>query len=384
LPDLISLLNDSQTFIVLCTIYNTLNESNNMLASLYYPRIFPWKLNGKFVKPLYESAVHNQLCIDEKLNIPVIRPNISLLHYGYALDPELMAKKHARSEELLRDQIEKDNDSFFAHLNLAQLLRAKGDFPGTEKHANEVLRIVQGKERDHKYEHAKLMALDQLATALMGQRRFKEAIPSIEGALKIKSDHLDSIMNFGNVYLELKDLEKAEFWYNRYLFIRSRYDELKDNTNLILNHLNSSFLALYNLGICQIYQNNISRALEYFSKAFKEEPEFRDVFIKYIHSLKLLNREKEFNQEIGKYLEEHPTKAYLVYDYLSDVCLEDCNIELSKFYAYQAAYMIQDDEMNYESRLKNKYDNMKYLFGDVSSSFFDTSNVKAKLDIRNK
>ncbi len=383
-PEIEHVLHDPETFICLTTIYNSLDKSG-MLAHLFYPRFHPWRRGDEFLHPRFGGTVHNQMEYDDKLNLPVVRAKIGIFHEGYSLSPEEMEKKHTRSEELLRQQIEDDNDSFFAHLNLAQLLRAKGEFEGTEFHANEVLRVVKGRDQTgNKYQHAKLMALDQLSTCFLGQRKPKEAIKHIEESLAIKPDYLDGLMNAGNAYLELRDLDKAEFWYRRYLFIRSKYDELKDNTNLILNHLNSSFIAYYNLGVLNIFRNDIKQALYYFKKSYEDEPKFRDVFIKYIHSLRLLNMEVEFNKRITDFMNNHSDKSFMVYDYLTDVCLEECNFELAKFYSYQAAFIDGDDDMNMKPKIEDKYKALTKLFGQVSNSFFDTDNVKAKIFDRTK
>ncbi|MCK9369432.1 hypothetical protein M0R04_05800 [Candidatus Dojkabacteria bacterium] len=378
IPDVKRILNDSTDYVVLCNIYNTLDQEG-MLASLFYPRMFPWKIDGKKTNPVFESTVHNQLIIDKK--IPVIRPKISVIHYGYALSKEEMEKKHQRSEELLREQIRIDNDNFFAHLNLAQLLRAKADFVGTEKHANEVLRIIvpKLKNNEERYLHAFIMAKDQLATALMAQRRFEEAVPHIKDTIDVKPDHLDSLMSMGNTQLELKNFEQAEFWYKRYLFIKSRYDVEKDNTNLILNHLNSSFIVLYNLGVVKAIQGDIATASEYFLKAYKEEPTFRDVFIKYAHTLRMLGKNKEMNDEINTFMAKQPKNTSLVYEYFSDIALENCDIELAKFNAYQASNLGYDKDKDIQVRINRKWESLKSIFGDVSMSFFDISTSKNRV-----
>lgn len=371
-----SFLNTGTKRMGLITILNSL-EQKGLLASLYYPRLYPnLDDRGKPTNPRFDGVVHNQLLMDK--DFPVERTEVYILHYGYGLDKEKMAEKHKRSEELLRGQIKENNDSFFSHLNLAQLLRARGDFEGTEKHANEVLRVIEPNRSkgDSKYDHAYIMAKDQLGTSCLATGRPKEAIEHFNGALGIKVDHLDSILNMGNCYFELRDLDKAEYWYKRYLFIRSKYDEMRDNTNLILNHLNSSFIALYNLGMVYAHKGDMDKAIDSFEKCYKQEPEFKDVFLKYIHGLKILNKKKEFNDEINKFINLYPQRAHTVYDYLSDMALLECNVELSKFNLYQAAH-INSDESEIEG-LQNKWKELSKVFGEVSLSFFDTDKVVEK------
>ena len=363
----------------LWTIYNTL-EQKSMIASLFYPRMWPYKENGKLTGAIFEGVVHNQLLIDQNKYM-VERNKLELLHKGYALSPDEMKQKHKRSESLLRSQIAEDNDSFFAHLNLAQLLRAKGDFVGTEKHAREVLRIVNPKIKmgQEKYRHALLMSSEQLSTALMAQRRFEEAVPHINNSLEIKPDYLDQILNKANVCLELKDLDAGEFWYKRYLFIKSKYDETRDNTNLILNHLNSGFIANYNLGIINIFKNNVKLATNFFKKSYEQEPTFKDAFQKYVNGLRLMGENELMNKEINIFMKKCPEKAYIVYNYFGDISIQDCNMELAKFNYYQAYNMAKGED---KDRMKNRWENLNTVFGEVSYNFFDTGNKQETLKER--
>ena len=372
------LLNHQEIIVPLVTIYNTL-DTPGLSASLFYPRIFPWKSLTK--KPFFEGSVHNQLIIDP--SIPTVRVPIAVLHYGYALDKETMKKKHERSEKLLRGQIEHDNDDFFAHLNLAQLLRAKGDLLGTEEHALEVLRIV-GDKKGGNFDHAAIMAMEQLSTSYIGQKRPEEALEMAQKALTLKPDHLDSIINMANAYMELNNLDSAEQWYKRYLFIRSKYNEMRDNTNLILNHLNSSFICWYNLGIIKLMQKKYKEASEHFYKCYKEEPEFKDAYIRYLHSLQLSGISVDKLAEyFNKYLEQYPDKASQVYLFYGELALHECNIELAKFNFYQALTLAKNEDET--KMLKNRWINLSEIFGQVSNSFFDTSKkidqMKTKMEI---
>jgi len=362
---------------VLCNIYNAVSN-DSMVASLYYPRIWPHKnASGKLINEYFDGEVHNQLMIDEKHNVYSMRSKISIYHYGYALDKEAMAAKHARSEELLRKQVKENDNNFFAHLNLAQLLRAKGDFKGALEHGNKVLDLVSDKieGEDSRNTYAFIMAKDQVATCYLAMRDHENAIKHSEEALKIKPDHLDSIMNMAHAYLNKQDLDNAEFWLKRYLFVRARYDETKDNTNLILNHLNSSFIALYHLGVVYSNKGKIEEALDYYKKAYEEEPKFRDVFIKYIQCLRLLNRQEELNNAVNEFMRKVPDRAHQVYEYFGDTELNHANVENAKFNFYQALYINsnEEDPEGNRDRIKQKYDCLFDIFGEVSHNYFDTT-----------
>lgn len=372
------LLRDPKEYIVITTIYNALDKNSAGQASLYYPRFWSMKDNhGRPTNPRFVSRVHNQLELDNKDDLYSVRElelngrsfSISLYHYGYALDSESMAKKHARSEAMLRKNIENESDSFFDHLNLAQLLRAKGDFKDAKFHAEEVMRIV-GEKGEAKYKHAAIMALDQIATCYLALGNPDKAIEHSQAALAYKQDHLDSIINLGNAFLEKNDFNSAEYWFKQYLFVRTRYDELKDQTNLILNHLNSSNVAQYNLGMIYAIQGKYDLSKIYFEKCYNANPKFRDVIVKYLHTLKILNQVKRFEEELSKYMNAHPDRNHIVYNYLGDLALVDGNLELAKFNFYQAAFVNVDEVEN--SRFKQKWESIHTILGPVSDNFFDT------------
>lgn len=362
-------------------IYNTVNQEG-MLASLYFPRIHRLRDdNGTWLGVNYQSEVHNQLCYPPGIKQEAMRSKIAIMHYGYALDAESMAKKHKRSEALIRKQLEKDSNDAFAHLNLAQLLRAKGDMFGTEEHSRKVMELVQTKmgKGDQQATHSWLMATEQLVTSLISQKRFEEAIQIAEESLKVRPDYIDQLMSISNCYLELRDLDKAEFWLKRYLFVRSQYDETRNNFNVILNHLNSTFMALYHLGSIEAVRGNLEKARDYYERSYKAEPEFADVFIRYIDSIRRLTGRIDGGM-INKHIVEHSSKAYLVYEYLGDVELERCNIENAKFNYYQAYHLSSKQIEN--ARIVSKHKSILDAFGEVSQIFFNSSGKHQELKQR--
>ncbi len=366
---------------IMITIYNFVN-TDSMVASLFYPRMFPWKdKSGKLLNPRFENEVHNQLVYPDQYEIESVRPNIGLIHYGYALDKDAMQKKHERSEELLRGQLEVDADDFFAHLNLAQLLRAKGDIDGTIFHATRVLdlvgfRVSQGEPR---YTHAYIMAKEQLATCYIHLKKPELVVQHCHDVLKVKPDHLDSLMNIGIGYLLSSNLKEAKFWFNRYLFVRSKYDETRDMTNLILNHLNSSFIAMYHLGSIAYAENNLEAAVSYFKQSFDIDSSYADTFIRYIHCLRMLNEHQKVMNEVNEFVFRNSDKAYQIYEYFGDISLDDCAIENAKFNYYQALHTSPESE---KKRIDFKFSNITSIFGPVSDNYFRTDRVTENMKKR--
>lgn len=259
--------------IILVNIYNKMRDG--VEAYLYYPRIWRRIWRSKDLDIHFEGAVHNQLVYP--MNIPVVKTDIDIAHFGYSLDPEAMAKKHQRSQELLEDQIKLDDTNYFAHLNLAQLLRARGDLFGTIYHAQKVLDTCD--ENDPNLKHAILMALDQQGTSYLQMGLDQECEKVCLKALKLKNDYLDPVVSLGSLFMIKGMYDRAEFWFQKYLEISRTYDERKDPTNLILNHLKSSFIVYYNLGYINYMRKNFFKAEQYFKKVL-EVSHYRDVDVR--------------------------------------------------------------------------------------------------------
>lgn len=359
-------------------IYNDVGDDSSQTAYLFFPRMFPLRDQfGKKLLPRFESEVHNQLIYPEK-NLPeLLITTIGLWHYGYALSPEEMEKKHKRSEELLRKQIQDDPNNAFPRVNLAQLLRAKGDFNGTIEQARAAIEIVKDKAHEYRHLNMYIMAHEQLASALNYVGRFKDSAEASKKALEKKQDHLDSLINIAQSYLELQDFDQAKYWCERYLFIRSRYDENKDNTNLILNHLNSSFLALYYLGTIHALQKKYDKAYEFYMKSYKEEPSFRDTFIKLVHTMNILGKQKEVGDLVNNFIYKFPHKQYMVYNYFGDNELEEGNVEGAKFNYYQGGYVDPDNER--AEGVRQKYQALESIFGEVAPSIYSTTDKVERL-----
>jgi tetratricopeptide (TPR) repeat protein len=365
---------------VMVNIYNSVSQ-DSLVASLFYPRLFPFRsIDGKKLNPTFIGSVHNQLIYPNDEMTSARRSNISLYHYGYALSKEEMQIKHKRTEDLLREQIAKDPNDYFAYLNLAQLLRAKDDNKGTIEAAQKVLDLVESRINigDDRFTNAFIMANEQLSTAYINSRQPLKAAEYANAVLKIKPDHLDSIMNLGEVYLMTNDLDQAEFWLKRYLFVQSRYDEKKDNSNIILNNLNSSFIVLYRLGIISAARGDWEQAEKHFWKSYETDPEYQDTFIRFIDCLKRQNKTKELLNYVNEFMFKHAEKAYQVYIYFASIELEDMNIEGAKFNYYQALNMLPKTSPAY-AMVRNRWENMKAIFGDVAMKLFDTQNKQETL-----
>ena len=87
-----------------------------------------------------------------------------------------------------------------------------------------------------------------------------------------------------------------------------------------------------------------------------------------------MGEKEDMFKVISKEITENTSLNAQAYDFMGDVALLDCNVELAKFNYYQGTEVTTDDEV-FKTRLQKKHEKLTALFGDVSSTFFDTSKV---------
>ena len=258
--------------LVSVNIYNVKKETGECSSSLVFNRIFRSDAGFHF-----EGIVHNQLVYDD--DEKVLNTNIRLKHYGYNLSPEKMKKKTKRSRTLLEQQLEKNPDFAFAHFNLAQLLLGVSpeDDPRVYEliiqHAKRTLELTDPSLAIH------LMAHHQLATAYMNTGEITEAEKYALRALEIKPEYLDALMSLGHIYNTLKQPDKAEEYYKKYLEAQAVYVEHGLSEQLILIHIRARHVACYHLGLIKLYQGKYDEAEEHLLNALKELDPYLDAYL---------------------------------------------------------------------------------------------------------
>jgi tetratricopeptide (TPR) repeat protein len=230
----------------------------------------------------YEGIVHNQLIFTPQEHI--LRAGIRLKHYGYSLSPEKMKKKLMRSRELLEKQLETRPNDSYAHFNYAQLLRGSGAELDEEtagliiKHAQNVIELTNDSLSSNLHLH--LMAHHQLITTYIYQKNYREAERLCLKALELKADYLDPILSLGHIYSHLKELDKAEEYFRRYLNKQALYDESQETTNIILLYIRAKHIAYYGLGLIAHYKGQLDKAEEYFRMVISEFDPYLDTHVR--------------------------------------------------------------------------------------------------------
>ncbi|MBN4056903.1 glycosyltransferase, partial [bacterium AH-315-J21] len=255
IPQLKQYLQKSEYDLLSLTVYNVAERSGGDTTVLPSVRIFRQDLQLR-----YEGIVHNRLNFSDSMK--ELRCPVGLLHHGYDLTPEKMKLKHERSLALLHKQIEQDEKNAFAHFNLAQLIRARGNL-GSESdcqdvllHATRVIELTDPKSLEFGSIH--LMAYHQQATALHELGKYEQAAEACTSALKIDNSYLDCVITLAHAFRSQQLYTKAAKWYTKYLELQKNYSAHQQTNTLIIIHLNSRANAYYNLGLIAEAQSNFA------------------------------------------------------------------------------------------------------------------------------
>lgn len=266
IPLLLKVMSEPIAKIISINVINVYRDRQNRSVFLPSVRLFKRELGVH-----YEGIVHNQIKTPD--DVPVVRANVRLEHYGYDLTPEKMKKKFERSKALLLKQLDKNPDHAFAHFNLGQLLRTGPDDTVTARskeviiHASKAVELTDPDIPAERFIH--LMALDQLAWSHFYLGQHESALKFCRQALGHKPDYLDLLILLGHVNLDQGKLDEAESKFQDYLACQARYDMTNEKDNLIITHVDSGVVAYYALACISMLRGDSQTAIERFDKVVK-------------------------------------------------------------------------------------------------------------------
>ncbi len=191
----------------------------------------------------------------------------------------------------------------------------------------------------------RLMAANAL-TSVPGQmipagsrERLNTVLKEYNASLMINADHPSTHLNFGNLYLNTGNYEKAEASYREAIAIEpglvapyinladlyrrlDRDDEGEEVLRSALKKYPDLAAVNYSLGLLEVRQGNHEEALGYLEKAAKSDPD--DPHYSYVYAIGLnsQNRPEEALQVLGKALENHPYDRNILYS-LATISMEN-------------------------------------------------------------
>lgn len=165
-----------------------------------------------------------------------------------------------------------------------------------------------------------------LASTLMGQKRYREAEVAARRELELDADHIaawnvlgNAMFEQGNVEEAMKSLEhvvsldsrNAESWVNlgRVLLETGRLDAAYESTQCALDVQPRHFDALNNMGVIEKRRRNFANAKDWFERALAERPRSSRAAVNLGNTLQELGEYRAAEQAFHQALEIDPTNA---------------------------------------------------------------------------
>jgi glycosyltransferase involved in cell wall biosynthesis len=258
IPKLLAMKWDQAVDAICLGVYSALpGHLGSARGKHYYPRFFKRQPDIRFT-----GIVHNLLELDGK---KTSMSEVRILHYGYDLDKDAMAKKFERSLALLLKQVEDMPEDPFVRYNTAQMLLSRNHTQEAQPHAEKILDVLGPDSKDQ--QHLFLMAHFQLALIHSREGNLDKAEYHCREALKYKPDYIDPMNVLGLLLAHKGEFEEARSLMFQFLETCEHLKTEGDYNLLILNKLGSDYEVYYTLGEIEFKESNFEKAQEYLEKS---------------------------------------------------------------------------------------------------------------------
>lgn len=288
---------------IFVALYNELSSGE---SKHYFQRIF------RRGKAHYEGIVHNQLIYEGK----AMATEIKFRHYGYNLSQEGMAKKHERTGNLLRQQIEENPTNTFARMNLVRIYRNQRNFDKAIETAKTALELYSDKMTPYQRQMIKC----DMANCMIQAGQHDSAEKVCLQVLEENPNNLDVTFALALVYQMTGRYQSAISRYRQ--FLMTQRDE-KRHTRfnlLIVDTYTSSDKAWNNMGLCYQKTGQLDSAINAYQKAVEENPE-SNVFYKNLSHVYLQKGEIDKARNVLEEAVGLDIADYTVYFRLGDIHL---------------------------------------------------------------
>lgn len=225
-------------------------------ALLYQVRLF--KNNQNIY---YQGSVHNQL---KGLRYTKKYP-IYIYHYGYDLEKEILKKKHIRTTELIKKQIEKEPNNYFHHLNLSVCYSTNFQF---KEAIDEGISAMQLANNQGMKDPNVLWGYYIVSSAYLKLDDLYNAGKYALKAINLFPDHLDSYFVLTLVYHAQKNWVKLLEASHEFLRVLSLLDISPERfASSIINMANEEWRIHIALGDMYLHQNDMENAGKEFGIA---------------------------------------------------------------------------------------------------------------------
>ena len=215
-------------------------------------------------KGRYEGIVHNQLVCEGDALITQIK----IYHSGYNLDKEQMKRKHKRTEDLLKQQIDENPADVYALSNLVRIYRCQKKWDEAIKTAEGALNLDPHPRNVN--ELAYQMILCDLTYSLLHVGQTERAEEIGMELTKSYPDNMDGQFYMANIAFTKCDYQRAIRHYMKYLRLTEQDAQNRSKfTALIIDSYQSQDQAWNNIGSCYIRLDQLDKAVIAFRNALK-------------------------------------------------------------------------------------------------------------------
>ncbi|WP_324823953.1 glycosyltransferase [Sinanaerobacter sp. ZZT-01] len=184
-------------------------------AVMAQPRIF--KNDSTFH---YSSAVHNQPVFKG----PIKNSDVSILHYGYIMTPDIKEKKYQRTSTLLKKELQRDPRSIYFRFQLCNSYAMYGDLKNALHQVEIYMRLISEEAELH---DNVLMYYNNAAAIYINCYLYEKSEEVCNTALSIEPDFIDFVYYKGFIRFEQEDYETALTYFSRYLTLITHYNQMK-------------------------------------------------------------------------------------------------------------------------------------------------------------
>ena len=311
------------------------NELSSGQSKHYFQRIF------RRGKAHYEGIVHNQLVYEGEAMATEIR----FLHYGYNLSSEDMKKKHERTGDLLKNQIEENPTNTFARMNLVRIYRNQRLFDKAIDEARTALELYSDKMTSYQRQ----MIECDMANCLIQVGQHDSAEKICLQVLEGNPNNLDVTFALALVYQMTGRYQEAISRYRQ--FLMTQRDERRHTrfNLLIVDTYTSADKAWNNIGLCYQKTGLLDDAINAYQQAIDENPK-RDAFYKNLSHVYLQKGEIDKSMDVLEKIIDMDMADDAVYFRLGDLHLRKEKLEQA-LEAYQKVVELNPNNISAYNRL---------------------------------
>ncbi|PAF18064.1 glycosyltransferase family 2 protein [Terribacillus saccharophilus] len=243
-------LKNSKDDVYAINIVNFVGSDGNRIIENKHVRLY--KNSGVYK---YTRAIHEQITHKDSKNFTIKLSELIAYHSGYMEEVVKNKQKTKRNKKLIDLQLKREKDGF-DYYNLGNELK-------TEKKYEQALNayVTAYKKKVDPFINWVPICLLNMTETLILLDRHNDALNVLQDAIRIYQDSADFLFIKGSIYLSQGRLEDAKQVFTLILNEKSTFKTVVKSSDSI------EYLPLLRLGKIYELENNIEKAVTYYSKA---------------------------------------------------------------------------------------------------------------------